>query len=377
MEPDLDERQPPSDQSRKGPLNRWRIATLALWAVFFGLVAAIHGVSATGAGSIPFLALLWLFAPAPAVFLWLRLARGVSKRRRVLSRSYLALAVVLSLVVLGGVGWTGAERAIHPKPCDDVPALADYSTLQPLAEVVSFSVPDDGQRVGWFIPGQSRATVLLLHGYGCRRQDMLDYAEVLHGAGYSTLMFDFRNRGDSDGNAVTLGFYEQQDAVAAVDYLKTRSDVDIELLGVLGISMGASVAILTTAQVPEIKAVIADSAFESADQAVEEGFTRVTGLPTFPFSPITLQIIRWRLGISPSDVVPKDQIASIGPRPIFLIHGLADTKVTSGNSKTLFAAAREPKTLWLLEGSEHTDGIKDFPEEYSQRMLEFFGRHLK
>ena len=131
------------------------------------------------------------------------------------------------------------ERAIHPKPCDDVPAQADHSTLQPLAEVVSFPVPDDGQRLGWFIPGQSRATVLLLDDHGCRRQEMLDYAEVLHGAGYSTLMFDFRNRGDSDGDAVTLGFYEQQDAVAAVDYLKTRSDVDIELLGVLSISIGS------------------------------------------------------------------------------------------------------------------------------------------
>jgi pimeloyl-ACP methyl ester carboxylesterase len=126
---------------------------------------------------------------------------------------------------------------------------------------------------------------------------MLEYAQVLHQASYSTLLFDFRGRGDSDGDAVTLGFYEQQDVLAAVEYLKNRDDVDMDRVGVLGISMGGVVAILAAAQEPAIKSVVADSPFESAEQAIEEGFTRVVGLPTFPFAPITLQFIKWRLGI--------------------------------------------------------------------------------
>jgi fermentation-respiration switch protein FrsA (DUF1100 family) len=340
------------------------------------MVAAIHGISATGASSIIFLAVLWAFVPAPAVFLWLQLAPGTGGRWRLPSRVYLSLAAVLSLLVLVGVGWIGAERAIHPKPCSDVPDLADYPALQPVAERVSFQVPEGNRRVGWFIPGQSRATVLLLHGYACRRQEMLDYAQVLHQAGYSTMLFDFRNRGESDGDAVTLGFYERQDAVAAVEYLRTRSEVDLQRLGVLGISMGAAVAILAAAQAPEIKAVIADSSFESASRAVEEGFTRVTDLPAFPFSPVALLIIRLRLGISASDVVPRDHIAAISPRPVFLVHGLADTKVTPGNSENLFAVAGEPKEIWRLPGSQHTDGIKDYREEYSRRMVEFFDKYL-
>lgn len=397
MQPNLESAQSASALQRRPALAPWQVTALALGTAFFGVVAAIHAISATAASSIPLLGLMWIFVPAPAVFLWLMLGSHIGKSQsspaeevtprplwqrenfwRSLARGYLSLAAIFSVLVLAGAGWIGAQRAIHPNPCSDAPALAKYPELESAAETVSFQVPEGNQRVGWFIPGRGQATVLLLHGYGCQRQEMLEYADVLHRAGYSTMLFDFRNRGDSDGDAVTLGFYETQDAVAAVEYLKTRHDVDINRLGVLGASMGASVAIMAAAQVPEIKAAIADSPFQSANKAVEEGFTRVTDLPAFPFAPVTLLIIRFRLGISPGDVVPEDQISAISPRPILLIHGLADTKVTPGNSEALFAAAGEPKELWLLPGSEHTDGIKkDYQDEYSQRMVEFFDRYLK
>jgi len=157
------------------------------------------------------------------------------------------------------------------------------------------------------------------------------------------LLFDLHGQGDSDGDAVTLGFYERQDALAAVEYLKTRDDVDGSNIGVLGISMGASVAIMAAAMNPDIKAVIADSPFESATRGIEEGFTRVTGLPRFPFGPITLTFIEWRLGISPEDIAPIEKVAAISPRPLLLIHGTGDTDVSPANSEVLFAAAGEPK----------------------------------
>jgi dipeptidyl aminopeptidase/acylaminoacyl peptidase len=205
---------------------------------------------------------------------------------------------------------------------------------------------------------------------------MLEWALALNQAGYSTLPFDLYGQGESDGNGVTLGFYERQDVVAAVDYLKTRDDVDASNLGILGISMGASVAIMAAATTPDIKAVVADSSFQSAARGIEEGFTRVTGLPRFPFSPIVLRFIQWRLGISPDDIVPVDQVAEISPRPLLLIHGGADTDVSPGNSEALFAAAGEPKELILLPGVKHARGMKDFPEEYTGLIVGFFDRYL-
>ena len=326
-----------------------RAVTLAMSMGLAGLVAAITVLSATGGGPVTLAAL--------AVS-----AGGL---------------VVLYALLLGRVCWVAADKAVHPPPCEDMPGLEDYPALQAAAQLVSFSVPEDGRRVGWFIPGQSGGTILLLHGYGCRRQQMLDHADVLNRAGYSVFLFDFRSSGDSDGDAVTLGFYEQRDAVAAVEYLKTRPDVDAERLGSLGISMGAVAAILAAAKTPEIKATIADSPYESASKVVKEAFTAVTGLPTFPCAPVAVQIIRWRLGISPDGVVPKDDIPAISPRAVLLIHGLEDKFLSPGNSETLLAAAREPKELWLVEGSQHVNGINDHREEYCRRMVEFFDRHLK
>jgi uncharacterized protein len=306
--------------------------------------------------------ILWVFAPAPTVFLWYWLSRreNWSRIQKALAIGYLSLAALLSLIVPAMVGWVATERALHPAVCEaGERSLENYPDIQPAAELVSFPVPEGGRRVGWFIPGRSQATVILLHGFGCQRQEMLEHAQVLHQAGYSTLLFDFRGRGDSDGDAVTLGFYEQQDALAAVEYLKSRDDVDMGRVGVLGISMGGAVAVLAAAQEPAIRAVIADSPFESAEQAIEEGFTRVMGLPAFPFASITLQFIEWRLGISPNGVIPRDHIAAISPRPILIIHGLADTEVNPANSGALFDAALEPKELWLLPGVNHANGIED------------------
>ena len=124
------------------------MVALVLGTIFFGLIAAIHSVSATGAGSIHWLVVLWIVVPAPAVFLWQMLAHGMKKRWRILSQSYLALATLFAPLVLGGVAWIGAERAIHPKPPDYGITLADYPELQAAAEVVSFQVPEGNRRVG-------------------------------------------------------------------------------------------------------------------------------------------------------------------------------------------------------------------------------------
>jgi uncharacterized protein len=268
-----------------------KLVVAVLGTLFFGILAIFLGVTATAAGSLPLLGALWVFTPAPVIFIWLWWSKGrtINSRTRIAATAYLSTVAVVSLLVIVGVSWIGSERGIHPPICGaGYKSLADYPLLESQAELVSFPVPGLGRRVGWFIPGRSESTIILLHGFSCHRHEMLDHALVLNEAGYSTLLFDFYGRGDSDGDASTLGYYERRDALAAVEYLNHRSDVDMSNVGVLGVSLGASVAIMAAAEAPEIKAVVADSPFETAGRAIEEGFTRVTGLPCFPYSTVTL-----------------------------------------------------------------------------------------
>ena len=350
------------------------IATLTGTA-FFGVVAAIHGVTATAATSIIFLGALWLFTPAPLVFLgrmWQR-----SSRYQMLSTWYLGISTVLSVLVLAGVGWIGAERGIHPSLNDDLPVLEDYPQLEAALENVTFKSSDDTILAGWFIPGESPTTVILLHGFTDIRNKMLPHADFLHDAGYSVLLFDFRSRGESEGDAVTLGFHERGDVQGAVQYLKDRPDADGENVGVLGVSMGAATAIMAAAETPELKAVVSESAFKSVDSAIASSFEHYIDLPAFPFAPITVLIIEQLLGINTDQVVPEEYVGLISPRPVFIIHGQEDETIVPEDADALYAAATEPKEdLWFIPGAGHAEGVEITPEEYGTKVVDFFDRYL-
>ena len=279
--------------------------------------------------------------------------------------------------MLFGVGWIGSDRGMHPEPPDDLPALEDYPTLAAAVEEVAFPSADGTALVGWFIPGDSDTTIVLLHGFGENRNQMLPHADFLHEAGYSTLLFDLRSRGESEGDSVTFGYHERGDLAGALAYLAQRPDADAESVGALGMSMGGATAIMAAADMPELKAVVSESAFRSVNSAVDSSFEYFINLPAFPFSPVTVFIMEQRLGIRAADVRPVEYVGRISPRAVFIIHGEDDVTIVPGDAVALHAAAGEPKEpLWLVEGAGHAEGIEQAPDEYERRVLSFFERHL-
>lgn len=71
----------------------------------------------------------------------------------------------------------------------------------------------------------------------------------------------------------------------------------------------------------------------------------------------------------------RDLVARIAPRPVFLIYA-----ENGGGGEELtpqyYAAAAQPKQQWLVPGAGHTGGLATHPEEYEQRVIEFFDRGL-
>ncbi len=281
---------------------------------------------------------------------------------------------IIAAGVLGTVGWIGSERAIHRAPRTYPWRVADFPNVRP--EPVRLTSRARTPIAGTFFPGRSRATIVLSHGYGDQQEQMLPWADFLNRAGYSVFTYDMRNRGASGGDAITLGALEQEDLLAVVDYLVTRPDVDPERIGALGLSLGAVATILAAARDPRIKAVVADSAFSDVPSAIDTAFEHFIGLPAFPFSPITVRVMEWRIGRSVRRVRPVDAIARISPRPVFLIHGLNDTIIPPDNGERNFAAAGEPKEVWWVPGACHTGSRDTTGAEYDRRVADFFRRHL-
>lgn len=292
-----------------------------------------------------------------------------------------AVLATLLLVALFAIGWVGSERAIHPSPAEDLPLVEDFAHL-PLERVAFLS--RDGTRLrGWFVPtaaGSTREapTLVLMHGYGSRKEEMLPHADYLHAAGYNLLLFDFRASGESDGDAVTIGAFEQQDALGAVDYLEARGDVAMQTVGFQGLSMGAAVAIMAAAQDGRVVAVAAEAPFKDIPSEVDASFSRRIGLPSFPFAPITVWITERRMGIDAAAISTLRALPDLAGRPLLVIEDELDDSIASGSARTVFEAAEEPKRYWLAPGAEHGDGHDVASEAYERVVLAFwaevFGR---
>ena len=351
--------------------------------LFLSAVAAFAALMGVGGASFTALYVAWLFVPAPFVYFYLWLKPSLSWLRPGfrpwLSRmavAYLVASSLLTAALLFGVGWVGSERAIHPSTCDDLPAASEYPDLQAALQPVEFHSKDGTRLAGWLAVGSRDEAVILLHGYRCTRQEMLPHADMLHGAGFTVVLFDLRNRGESEGEFVSFGFFEQDDALAAVDYLKSRDDLNELRIGMLGISQGGVAAVFAAAASEEVLAVVAEAPFRSVDSAVAQSFTYFIGLPAFPFAPITVWLAELRTGIDSGQIVPEKTVSDLSPTPVLIIHGLDDETISPGDSEVVFAAAGEPKELWLIPGAGHGEGATAIPDEYRERIVAFFEDNL-
>jgi len=286
----------------------------------------------------------------------------------------LSLVPVAAVVAVGVVGWIGSERASHMPPKVYRWQLTDYPNLRP--EAVTVQSRAGITLAGRFFPGQSRTTIILSHGYGDDQNQMLPWADFLNRAGYSVFTYDMRNRGASGGDAMTLGALEQEDLLSVIDAVAARPDVDRDKLGALGVSLGGATTILAAARDPRLKAVVDDCGFSDVASVINTGFEYFLHLPPFPFAPVTVRISEWRTGQQLSHVRPVDVIGQISPRPIFIIHGLADTAVPPANSARNFAAAGEPKQVWYVPGAWHNGSREVAGPEYEQRVIAFFRQAL-
>ena len=71
----------------------------------------------------------WIFAPAPIVVVLLMLRKFSLKLQKV-AIGYVGMSVLSSVLLLGAVGWTGSQTALHPEPCEGMDNLSDYPYLE-------------------------------------------------------------------------------------------------------------------------------------------------------------------------------------------------------------------------------------------------------
>ncbi|HJR79041.1 MAG TPA: alpha/beta hydrolase [Anaerolineales bacterium] len=230
--------------------------------------------------------------------------------------------------------------------------------------------------VGWFIPSQNDAVVILQHGYKSTREELLNEAEMLYRHGYGSLLTTVRAHDHSEGEMITFGMREVQDMDAWYQYLLTRDDIDPNRIGMLGNSFGGMLVIQYAAQNEDIKAIVAVSAFSSLADTVSTSVTHFTDLPAFPFAPLIVYWAEQETGYKLEDVDATKWIAQISPRPVFLMQGGADVVISPESGHRLHNAAGEPKELWFEHDLGHVGFDSEMAVEFERRVVEFFDRYL-
>src|SRR5713101_1152307 len=149
-------------------------------------------------------------------------------------------------------------------------------------DAMKFSVPGTGQRDAWFFPGLVGApTIVLCHGYGSSRGELLTLVSALQDHQYNVFVFDFTAHGAVAG-ITTLGYREADELRRAVDAVAGRSDVDPARVGLWGYNLGAYAALREAENDKRVRALILDSVYDSPEQMVKVGVER-NGLGGFPF----------------------------------------------------------------------------------------------
>lgn len=310
---------------------------------------------------------------------------------RWLRRVVATLLIVTGLLTLAycGISAYVATKLVYTAPTPNVKTPAslglDYRD-------VTFPSRDDHLTLkGWYIPGvlpdgnlTTDRAIIMVHGIWTNRSDLdagqLDLGGQFAKHGFAVLMFDMRGHGASTPAPISFGLYEQRDVLGAFDFLRSGALPYPALgrpriIGGFGESMGGSTLLMAAAKEPGIKAIIADAAYAAISPRVERDLPPKSGLPAF-FTPGSVIAVNALYGYDLYSVRPIDSVASITPRPIFFIHGLADTQTYPENSiemaSTALKAGNQHVQVWLVPGATHAQSFHVAGEEYVNRVVAFF-----
>jgi fermentation-respiration switch protein FrsA (DUF1100 family) len=193
---------------------------------------------------------------------------------------------------------------------------------------------EDGERLdGWWLPPPGGSGVVLyLHGTPGTLPDYGWRLAQLQKSGLGILGIDWRGYGGSTGQPSELGL--RGDARAGFDFI--RAIAPQSKIAVFGESLGTGPAIALARERP-VAGVLLNAPYASVRRLFE-----LRG-PPIPY--------RWLM----KD--PFDSEALIGDLnvPVLILHGTADPAIPLGEARRLYAAARDPKRMIVIEGAGHGD----------------------
>ncbi|HUS90289.1 MAG TPA: alpha/beta hydrolase [Phycisphaerae bacterium] len=234
----------------------------------------------------------------------------------------------------------------------------------------------NGRKIaGWFVrstDGPSDATALLLVGRSQPRAAALAYAEMLRACGCNVFLFDHGPEGSGAGRIDSLGVWEAHDVLGAVRWLREARPAESRCIFGLGVSDGATAVARAAALDGRIRAVVLDSAFAGGHPLLDGIDSLLPGPIAAYLRGATLAVASAELGCDLFDADLAATLGRLGPRPVLLVGGLADTVCPPQTARRLRAGAKGRASLWLVPGAGHAESLLRSYGEYRGRVESLF-----
>ena len=314
----------------------------------------------------------------------------MSPTTRIFRSFYRLLFPVILLIaaaIVAGSVWL-VYKAARPLNARYLVTPNKYGQLSSRAAQVTdetWTNKDGSQSRGWLLRGAENAPgVILFHKYDADRSYELNLGVKLNeSTNFTVLMPDLRAHGENPSvKNASFGGCEAEDAGAAIEFLrglKTPNEIPLvgKKLGVYGVEMGASVAILSAAKDQSIKAIALDSVPANSDSLLRETVDR-----RFPFASFaTVKLARLGTYLYFYDGCYKredicDTAKNVENRDILLLAGLDTQNFQESTARLNKCFPTSNKFESKLDLSPTGFGIikasMEQSEAYDQRLIDFF-----
>jgi len=303
----------------------------------------------------------------------------MSRLRRV---SVWLLALYVVGCIVAGIALAELSIRLHKLPIGDSSAYRARVLQQFHTDVEDVAIAGADQAVlkAWFVQpsNPSGKSVIILHGVTANRVGSSGFAEIFLDQGYSVLLPDSREHGESGGAIATYGVLERDDVRRWVAWLRERSPGCTYLLGE---SMGAAIGLQATAVMPQLCAVAVESPYATFREISCERLGRGTHLgPLFwrtlgrPVLEVAIAYTRIRYGVYLPDADPKAAVER-SHVPALLIAGTADENIPMHHAQELESVCATHCTLWIVPGADHGGASNVAHAEFERRILDWFATH--
>jgi pimeloyl-ACP methyl ester carboxylesterase len=240
--------------------------------------------------------------------------------------------------------------------------------VKPIQQLV---FKDSGSREGWFFPGfRGASSVILCHGYGSSKGELLTLVSALQDHQYNVFVFDFAAHGANDG-ITTFGYREADELRGAIDALAARSDVDPTSFGVWGYNLGAYAALREALSDKRVRALVLDSVYDDPQQMVKVGVER-QGLGGFP---LMARSAEWSFGWlnhdHRGDAPLSRNMSTLAGVPKLFIAAVDDPELAD-ITRQISAKAIEPKELATIGHGNFANMSDEDKRAYENRVVSFF-----